>query len=119
MIDDCPCFRVAREPHTAPGGAREAVARALGVDCGMAEDGYSLGDLLATADVVFAALRPIIAAEIRAWAEGVKAPGGEVHWLVEELGVPETASGVVMALNSLTQAADAIASRICGVQENK
>lgn len=71
------------------------------------------------ADAVLAALRPFIAAEIRAWAETRRAPGGELHWLIEELGVPETGSGVSIALNDLIASADAIADRITTTGEQQ
>jgi len=74
-------------------GAREAVARALAKP-------IPLGSSLTQADYVLAALAPIIAAEIRAWAEEIhdgSDPYGDTRFqLVTEGG------------------ADTIASRICG-----
>jgi len=91
-------------PRETPHGAREAVARAIAaIMCGeyCTQDGVVIpcqecvDDFLLDADAALAALAPIIAAEIRAWAEtGLK--------------------GATRLQNSLNHDADAIASRICG-----
>lgn len=95
--------------------AREAVARALNAMPADARPSELVNR--DRADRALAALQPIIAAEIRAWAEAGHAPGGNIHWLVEELGAPETAAGAAIALNNLTASADAIASRICDTRQ--
>lgn len=77
-------------------GAREAVTRAV----------YGVLPFDWQADAILAALKPIIAAEIRAWAERGLSGSNEInshYW-----------RGVSFTLGALKSDAPAIASRICG-----
>jgi hypothetical protein len=88
---------------TSTGGAREVVARILRERYPLHSNGFNDE----TADDVLTRLRPIIAAEIRAWADeeiGSVASIGPVGYIQGQLDCLE-----IVGSNS-----DAIASRICG-----
>jgi hypothetical protein len=87
------------------GGAREVVARAIAVDAG-GPTALPTATAYGIADAALEALRPIIAAEIRAWADeeiGSVASIGPVGYIQGQLDCLE-----IVGSNS-----DAIASRIC------
>jgi hypothetical protein len=86
----------AKQWPTTLGGAREAVTRAIECAITGPDDLPDYG--LIAADAALAALKPIIATEIRAWAEN-------------EMGQWATPHGVIRSLDA---EADRIASRICG-----
>jgi hypothetical protein len=92
-------------PAPTPGGAREAVARALTIN----PENWRM--YLEVTDEMLAALKPFIAAEIRAWAEARREVWTDIEWTDEERLRGETARA---ECNALTADADAIASRICG-----
>ena len=106
---DCEWPCEAMERTTMSSDAREAVARAIiNAPCCSPVPKESCDDceLIAT-DAALAALAPIIAAEIRAWAEReTKA------WADTVSG--DFLEGAEEAVKSLAGDADAIASRICG-----
>jgi hypothetical protein len=91
-------------------GAREAVARAILGQSGLCSCTACSAKALDNADAALAALRPIIAAEIRAWADeeiGSVASIGPVGYIQGQLDCLE-----IVGSNS-----DEIASRICGEGE--
>ena len=91
---------------TSPHGAREVVARALAEQCDSGSADY--WDMwVKDADAAIAALKPIIVAEIRAWAErGLSVTSRDSAHPVEK--------GAILVLDTLLRDADEIASRICG-----
>jgi hypothetical protein len=98
------------------GGAREAVARAIETHtiCMCGEGAENLTEQAQhIADYALAALAPIIAAEIRAWADlGFRAvPPLAAAKNPQEVAYARGASTV---LSELKRESDVIASRICG-----
>jgi len=87
-------------------GAREAVARAIGAEVYNGAENDDLSLSARATEAALAALAPIIAAEIRAWAkaEEDRLEKRGCYW----------ASGVYDTAENLNLEAEQIASSICG-----